>query len=432
LPEIVDLLLCGAGQLVTCRGSRTGPKRGRSLSDLGIVPDGALAVAGGKIAAAGSRTDVEKRIGKARVSKTIEAGGRVVMPGWTDPHTHAVFSRYRADEYEARIRGEGYLEIERRGGGIKRTVREVRDMGEEPLFEVSRRRLMKMLEGGTTTIEIKSGYGLDLESECKMLRVIGRLGAETPLDVVATFMGAHQRPPECEDTGAYTKTVINEMIPEVARRKLAEFIDVFCEQGVFGLEETAAILEAGRRYGFGLKVHADEITPMGGAELAARMGAVSAEHLTKVSPAGIRALSASGTLAVLLPGTTFGLGSRDFAPARAMIEEGVPVALATDFNPGSAPSCSMPFVVAIACSQMRMTPAEAINAATINAAFAIGRGAAVGSLEEGKKGDFVLYDIGDYREIPSRAGVNHAITVVKEGNVVWERRAFEMASEVGF
>lgn len=432
MPESVDLLLCGAGQLVTCGGSTKGPKRGKSLSDLGIVGDGALAVAEGSVCAIGSRADVEKRVGKARVARTIEAGGRVVMPGWVDPHTHAVFSRYRADEYEARIRGEAYLEIERRGGGIKRTVREVRGMDEERLFEVSRRRLAKMLEGGTTTIEIKSGYGLDLENECKMLRVIRRLDAETRLDVVATFMGAHQRPPEFSDTKAYTNEVVGEMIPAVARGKLAEFVDVFCERGVFGLEETAEILEAGRAHGLGLKVHADEITPMGGAELAVRMGAVSAEHLTKVSPAGIRALASSETVAVLLPGTTFGLGSRDFAPARDMIEQGVAVALATDFNPGSAPSCAMPFVVAIACSQMRMTPAEAINAATLNAAFAIGRGPSVGSLEVGKRGDFVVYDVGDYREIPSRPGVNHAIIVVKGGAVAWERSAFEMASEVGF
>jgi imidazolonepropionase len=432
LPETVDLLLRGAGQLVTCGGSRKGPKRGKSLSDPGLVSDGALAVVKGKILCAGTRAEVEGKIGTARIARSIDAGGRVVMPGWVDCHTHAVFSRYRADEYEARIRGEGYLEIERRGGGIKRTVREVREMDEGRLFEVSRRRLAKMLEGGTTTIEIKSGYGLELDSELKMLRVIRRLGREMPLDVVATFMGAHQRPPEYRDTAAYADAVIGEMIPAVAHAKLAEFIDVFCESGVFGLEETERILEAGRKSGFALKVHADEITSMGGSELAARLGAVSAEHLTKISPAGVAALAASGTIAVLLPGTTFGLGSRDFAPARRMIEEGVAVALATDFNPGSAPSCSMPLVVAIACSQMRMTPAEAINAATINAAYAVGRGSSAGSLEEGKRADFVVYDVGDYREIPSRAGANHAITVVREGAVAWDRPAFEMASEVGF
>jgi imidazolonepropionase len=432
LPETVDLLLLGAGQLVTCRGSRKGPKRGKSLSDPGIVFDGALAVARGKILCAGTRMEVERRIEKARVEKTIDVGGRVVMPGWVDPHTHAVFSHYRADEYEARIRGEGYLEIERRGGGIRKTVREVREMDEDRLFEVSRRRLMKMLEGGTTTIEIKSGYGLELNSELKMLRIIRRLEREMPLDVIATFMGAHQRPPDSGESMAYVDVVINRMIPAVAREKLAEFIDVFCEEGVFNLEETERILEAGRKSGLGLRVHADEITPMGGSELAARMGAVSAEHLTKISEAGIEALAASETIAVLLPGTTFGLGSRDFAPAKRMIDGGVAVALATDFNPGSAPSCSMPFVVAIACSQMRMTPAEAINAATINAAYAVARGGSVGSLEEGKKADFVVYDVGDYREIPSRAGANHAITVVKEGAVAWDRPAFEMASEVGF
>jgi len=432
LLEIVDLLLCGAGQLVTCGGSKNGPKRGKSLSDPGLVSDGAMAIVKGKIFSVGTRAEVEKRIGKARVARSIDAGGRVVMPGWVDPHTHAVFSRYRADEYEARIRGEGYLEIERRGGGIKRTVREVREMDEERLYEVSRRRLAKMLEGGTTTIEIKSGYGLETESELKMLRVIRRLGAEMPLDVVATFMGAHQKPAGSGAFKAYIDVVIDEMIPAVVREKLAEFIDVFCEEGVFDLDETERILEAGRKHGLALKVHADEITPMGGAELAARMGAVSAEHLTKISHVGVEALAASATIAVLLPGTTFALGSRDFAPARRMIEAGVAVALATDFNPGSAPSCSMPLAVAIACSQMRMTPAEAINAATINAAHAVRRGSSTGSLEEGKSADFAVYDVGDYREIPSRAGANHAIAVCKAGAVVWERAAFETASEVGF
>jgi imidazolonepropionase len=432
LPEIVDLLLCGAGQLITCGGSENGPKRGKSLSDIGLVPDGAIAISHGKIVSVGPRAAVERSIDKARVATVVDAGGRVVMPGWVDPHTHAVFSRYRADEYEARIRGEGYLEIERRGGGIKRTVREVREMDEERLFEVSRRRLRKVLEGGTTTVEIKSGYGLELASELKMLRVIARLGRETPLEVVATFMGAHQKPSGPSGAAAYVDAVVDEMIPVVAREKLAEYVDVFCEEGVFSLAETERILAAARASGLGLKVHADEITPMGGAELAARLGAVSADHLTKISEAGIDALAGSGTIAVLLPATTFALGSRDFAPARGLIERGAAVALATDFNPGSAPSCSMPLAVSIACSQMRMTPAEAINAATINAAHAVGRGAAAGSLEPGKRADFVVYDVGDYREIPSRAGANHAVTVCAKGAVVWERAAYETASEVGF
>jgi len=432
LPGTIELLLRGAGQLVTCGGSRRGPKRGKSLSDPGLVRDGAIAVAEGRILAVGPRDEVEKGIGSARVDRVVDAGGRVVLPGWVDPHTHAVFSSYRADEYEARIRGEGYLEIERRGGGIMRTVREVRLMDEDRLFELSWRRCTKMLEGGTTTIEIKSGYGLDLENERKMLRVVRRLASELPIDIAPTFMGAHQKPPEFSAPGDYVRVVVDEMIPAIASEKLAEFIDVFCEEGVFGLGETEEILEAGRAYGFKLKLHADEITPMGGAELAARLGAISAEHLTKISPRGIEALASSGTIAVLLPGTTFGLGLRDFAPAREMIERGAAVALATDFNPGSAPACSMPFVVAIACSQMRMTPAEAVNAATYNAACAVDREASVGSLGVGKKADFVVYDIGDYREIPARAGANHAVTVVKEGNVVWERPSFERASEVGF
>ena len=425
-----DFLLYGAGQLLTCSNPGKGPKRGKSLSDPGIVTDGAIAVSGGVISAVGARADVERIIGSSRVERVIDAGGRVVMPGWVDAHTHAVFSRYRADEYDARIRGVGYLEIERRGGGIKRTVREVREMSEQRLFEVSRRRLAKILEGGTTTIEIKSGYGLDLENELKMLRVIARLGRELPLDVVPSFMGAHQKPPGSEG-GAYVRTVIDEMIPAVAREGLAEFVDVFCESGVFTLEETEEILSAARAHGLGLKIHADEITPQGGAELAARLGARSAEHLTKISPAGLAALASSDTIAVLLPGTTFGLGSRQFAPAREMIDRGAAVALATDFNPGSAPSCSMPFAIAVACSQMRMTAAEAVNAATVNAAFAVGRGERAGSLEKGKQADFVGYDVEDYREIPSRAGTNHAVVVVKSGAVAWERPSFEAASEVG-
>ncbi len=431
MPETVDLMLLGAGQLITCRSGEKGPRRGKNLADPGLVKGGALAVTGGRIIAVGTEDEVKAAVRGSEVISTMFADGRVVMPGWVDPHTHAVFAGYRADEYEARIRGDSYLDIDKRGGGIKRSVREVRETGEDRLFEKSRRRVLKMLEQGVTTIEIKSGYGLDIESEMKQLRVIARLGAGTPLDVVATFMGAHHKPPGGSDDDRYVDILIDEMMPAVAEAGLAKYIDVFCEKGVFDVEETRRILEAGKRYGFGLKVHSDEIYALGGTELAVEMGAVSVEHLTKVTAAGIEALAGSRTMAVLLPATSFGLASKHYAPAREMIDSGVAVALSTDFNPGSAPSHSMPLAVSIACSQMGMVPAEAIVAATFNAACAVEMEDEVGSLEEGKKADFVIYDVEDYREIPSRAGENHAAVVFKEGSVVWELQGYRERSEVG-
>ena len=429
--DVVDLLLLGAVQLLTCRVGDEGPKRSTRLSDVGLVVNGAVAVSKGRIFAVGAREEVEKRIGAATVERTVDVGGRVVLPGWVDSHTHAVFTNYRSDEYEARIRGDSYLEIEKRGGGIKRTVRGVREIDEELLLELSRRRILRMLEYGVTTIEIKSGYGLDLINELKMLRVISRLGEETPLDVVSTFMGAHQKPEEYSSGDHYVRCVIDEMIPAVAREGLAEFIDVFCEEGVFSIGETREILEAGKRHGLSLKLHADEITSLGGAELAVDIGATSAEHLIMVSPHGVSKLGQSQTVAVLLPCTSLGLASSRFAPARDLIEAGAIVALATDFNPGSAPSGSMPLAVAIACSQMGMTPAESICAGTINAAYAIGREGEVGSIEVGKKADLVVYDVEDYREIPARAGMNLSAVVLKGGETVWERERFREKSEVG-
>ena len=431
MPETIDLLLLGAGQLVTCGRSEKGPRRGPALSDPGIVKGGAIAVSKGRIFAIGSEDEVLSVIGGAQPAKTIDAGGRVVMPGWVEPHTHAVFASYRADEYEARIRGDSYLDIERRGGGIKKSVRDLRAMDEDTLFEKSRRRLMRMLEEGITTIEIKSGYGLDLENEMKMLRVIARLGAETPLDVVATFLGAHQVPPGYDDTESYVDVVIDEMLPVVADSGLASFMDVFCEKGVFDAAQTRRLLDAGRNHGLGLKVHSDEIFAIGGTEVAVELGAVSADHLTKITPDGIRMLAESDTIGVLLPSTSFGLASRHFAPAREMVEAGVAIGLSSDFNPGSAPSSSIQLAISIACSQMRLVPAEAINAATINAACAIGMESEIGSLEIGKKADIVLYDNEDYREIPSRAGSNHAVLVIKDGCVAWELSDFRSRSEVG-
>ncbi|MDZ7860116.1 MAG: imidazolonepropionase [Candidatus Krumholzibacteriota bacterium] len=430
--ETIDLLLLGAGQIITSRNEGKGPLRGEDFSDPGIIRSGAIAVAGGRILAIGSGDLVKKEVAEREVSKIIDVEGRVVMPGWVDSHTHSVFPGYRSDEYEARIRGDSYLEIERRGGGIKRTVRELRKMDEERLYEISRRRLLKMLKTGVTTVEIKTGYGLDLENELKMLRVISRLADDMPLDIVATFMGAHQKPPELSGKGEYVKFVIDEVIPEVAEQGKAEYIDVFCEKDVFDLAETRQILVAGKMNGFKLKVHTDEIFAIGGTELAVELGADSVDHLTKVTESGIKALSNSDTVGVLLPGTSFGLASSSFAPARKLVSAGAAIALATDFNPGSAPSLSMPLTVSIACSQMRLLPSEAVNAATINAAYSIGMQNEVGSLEKGKKADLVVYDVEDYREIPSRAGTDHSVIVIKEGDVVWEIEDYNVRSEIGF
>ena len=427
MADTVDLLLLGAGQLITCRAEK--PLRGEKLSDPGLIPGGALAVKDGRIIATGTTGELERIYRDSTVSEIIDVEGRVVMPGWVDPHTHAVFPGYRADEYEARISGDSYLEIEKRGGGIKRTVKDLREIDEDRLYELSRRRLLKIMRSGVTALEIKSGYGLNLENELKMLRVIARLSRELPLDIVPTFMGAHQKPAENPD--GYVKLVVEEMIPEVAESGLAEYIDVFCEKGVFDLEETRRVLKAGKEHGFGLKAHTDEIYSIGGTELAVELGAVSVEHLTRITPEGIKALAGSETIGIMLPGTSFGLASRHFAPARKLVEAGAAIALATDFNPGSNPSSSMPLAVSIACSQMGLLPAEAINAATVNAAWAIGLGEETGSLMKGKKGDFVVYDIEDYREIPARAGLDHSVMVVKEGCMLWERKGFRRESEVG-
>lgn len=430
--ETIDLLLLGAGQLVTCEDGSRGPRRGERLSDPGIIRDGAIAVSGGRIVAIGETDKIKSAFKDVPAGKVMDVAGRVVLPGWVDPHTHSVFPGYRADEYEARIRGDSSLEIEKRGGGIKRTVKALRGMGEEVLFEVSRRRLSKMMRTGVTTVEIKSGYGLDTENELKMLRVISRLASSLPMDIVPTFMGAHQKPEEFDSNEEYLDVVVEEMIPQVALKGLADFVDVFCEKGVFGVDESRRVLEAGQSSGMGAKIHADEIYSIGGTELAVEIGAVSVEHLTKITRSGIEALASSDTIGILLPGTSLGLASKEYAPARELVEAGAAIALATDFNPGSAPSSSMTLAVSLACSQMGLLPSEAINAATINAAFSIGMGEETGSLKEGKKADFVVYDIEDYREIPSRAGIDHAVRVVKEGEVVWVKEDYNEVSEVGF
>jgi len=339
-----------------------------------------------------------------------------VMPGFVDCHTHTVFADYRLDEYEWRVAGTPYAEIAARGGGIAKSVEHLRAMAPEELLARTRRRLHSAMRCGTTTIEIKSGYGLDLENEMKQLRVVRALRDELPMGVVATFLGAHAVPPEAaKDREGYVQALIHDMIPRVAAEGLAEFNDVFCEAGAFSREEAERILRSGQRAGLKARIHADELTDMGAAELAASVGAVSADHLKKTNDKGIDRMAKAGVFGVLLPGTSFGLPSLDFAPARRMVEAGVRLAIASDFNPGSSTSESMPMMVSIACSHMRLSPAEALSMATYNPAFVLGREGDVGSLEVGKRADFLVLDAQDFREVANHFGINPVARVFVAG-----------------
>ena len=345
------------------------------------------------------------------------------MPGFVDCHTHAVFARYRLDEYEWRVAGTPYAEIAARGGGIAKSVADLHEMDEETLFAVSVERLKGCVRYGTTTLDIKSGYGLDLENELKQLRVIKRLADNLPLTIVPTFLGAHSVPKSYVDKREeFIRLVIDEMIPAVIKDGLAEYIDVFSETGVFTVEEAERILRAGQQAGLKARLHADELDDTGSAELSARIGAISADHLTKINPRGIARMAETGVFGVLLPGTSFGLPSLHFAPAREMIEAGMRVAVATDFNPGSSTSESMPMMTAIACSHLRLSPAEAIAASTYNPAFVVGRDKEVGSLEIGKRADFLVLNCEDYREIPNRFGINPVSRVYVKGKVCFDNQ----------
>lgn len=409
----VDLLLTGIGELCTLDGA--GPRRGAALGDIGLVRDAALAVRDGRVLAYGpatSLTGIEAR-------ETVEAGGACVWPGLVDPHTHAVFGRTRQDEYERRLRGETYLEIAAAGGGIHASVRDLRARSEDELVELTVPRLRELLAHGTTTVEIKSGYGLSLADELKMLRAARRAAERAGLRAVFTCLAAHEVPQDYADRrGDYVRLICEEILPRVVEEGLAERLDVFCEPSVFDLAETETILARGLELGLRATVHADELEPFGGAALAARLGAGSADHLIRIDRAGIEALAASDTVAVLLPGTVFTLGLRDYAPAREMIEAGVAVALATDYNPGSSPIPSLPLVMAIACTQMRLSPAEALVAATVNAAWALGLGDEAGTLAPGRRADFLILDVDDYRRVPYHAGHNPVAAVYRDGRRV--------------
>ena len=421
-----ELLITNVSQLVTLAGPAR-PRLGAEMRDLALIEDGALLVRDGLIVAVGNEDDVAAQASATCLA--IDAQRGVVMPGFVDAHTHVVFAGSREDEYEMRAGGMTYQEIARRGGGIRSTVRKTRAAGEEELFELARPRVRRLLEHGTTTAEAKSGYGLTLEDELKILRVIHRLNQETPLELVPTFLGAHEIPDEFRDaTGApssreaYIRLVLDEMLPRVAGEHLAEYCDVFCEAHVFTVEESRRILRRAGDLGLGLRFHADQLSLSGGARLAAELRAASADHLEWIDDDGIEALQRAGVSAVLLPGAVFNLGLTKYPPARRLIEAGVAVVIATDFNPGSSPTPSMPMCLSIACTQMRMTPAEAVTAATINAAYSLNRGARIGSLETGKQADLVIFDCPDYRQIPYFFGVNHARLVIKRGKAVVSSR----------
>ncbi|MGH9803177.1 MAG: imidazolonepropionase, partial [Blastocatellia bacterium] len=348
----------------------------------------------------------------------IDAGNRIVLPGFVDAHTHPVFAGNRAGEFEMRASGATYQQIALAGGGIRSTVRKTRAASEDELVAAGKRYAEWFLRCGTTTVEAKSGYGLTTEDELKMLRAIRRLSEETPLNYVPTFLGAHVVPDEFKDnSSAYVDLIVEEMLPRVAEEKLAEFCDVFCEQGAFSVEESRRILTAAKRLGLKLRVHADQLSLSGGSALAAELGAVTADHLEQADQSAISNLKAQSVQPVLLPASVLMIGSHHYANARAMIEAGLAVVIATDFNPGSSPVASMLLVLTLASTQMKMTPAEAISAATINAAYSLGRGNEIGSLEPGKRADFVIHDCDDYRELAYFAGLEHPLSVFVGGKL---------------
>ncbi len=417
----VDLFIHSAAQLVTC-ASPDGPKRGAALLDVGLIEDGAMAVHQGQIVAVGRTKELQ---GQYSAEKIVDASGKVLCPGFVDPHTHVVYAGDRIDEFELRIRGASYMEIMAAGGGIVSTMEATRRASVEQLAAETRPRLEAMLKLGTTTVEIKTGYGLDVNSELKMLQAIEMLAQNNPLDIIPTFLGAHAIPPEYKGrTEAYVDLVVGEMLPQAAawyqgswfrHHKRPFFNDVFCEQNAFDLGQSRRVLEAGQALGLAPKIHAGEFTALGGLSLAVELGAASADHLDVITERELTQLAASNTVGVLLPAVNFNLGSTDFANARALVDAGAAIALSTDINPGSAPCPSMPLVMALASRYQKLLPAEALNASTINAAHAVGMAGLVGSIEVGKQADLLIIDAPDYRHLVYQFGGNLVETVVKNG-----------------
>ena len=407
-----ELAVVNCAQIVTLAGPGR-PRIRAEMRELSVISDGAMLIREGVIQSVGSREQIEPLLSSKTV--IVDARGGILLPGFVDGHTHPVFAGNRADEFEQRSEGATYEEIAAGEGGIRSTVRRTRSASEAELFDAGRRYEEWFLRSGTTTVEAKSGYGLSLEGELKLLRVIRRLNQTGPLRYVPTFLGAHEIPDEYRGNArAYVDLIIHEMLPAVAEHHLAEYCDVFCEPGIFDVPTSTEILLAGRGLGMGIRIHADQLSRSGGAQMAAQLQAATADHLEQIDTAGIRALTQ-------LPASAYTLGCKRFAPAREMIEAGLGVVLATDFNPGSSPTPSIPFVLSLASTQMKMTPAEAITATTVNAAYSVGRGAELGTLEAGKRADFVIHDCQHYREIAYFTGVESADAVYINGKLAFAR-----------
>lgn len=424
MSQAVDLIIYNARQLCTMPLQDNGPQRGHQLGDVGMIEDGAIAIHDGEIAAIGTSDEICHSYYSATV---LDVTNLVVTPGLIDPHTHAVWAGDRAAEFERRIAGVTYQQLMAEGGGINSTVRQTRAADLATLVDQTKPRLERMMQHGTTTVECKTGYGLETHTELNMLNAIAILDAELPLDLIPTFLGAHAVPPEYKnDPDVYVDLLVQEMIPAVATWKAEHwpgmlFCDVFCENGAFSVEQSRRILEAGQMAGLGLKIHSDEFESLGGTRLAIELGAASADHLVATSDEEIALLGQSNTVAVSLPCTPFGLGHHHYSRAKDMLDAGVAVAIATDCNPGTAWCESMQFAMALATRYLRLTPAQALVCATVNAAFAIGRGGEVGTLGVGKPADLVIWEIDDYRHLGYRFGSNLAKTVIKRGRVVFEQ-----------
>ena len=408
-----SLTVLHASQLVTLAGPKR-PRVGTEMSEVAIIRDGGMLIRDGKIDSVGPSSEIEKR---SRDAEIVDAGGRVVLPGFVDAHTHLVFAGNRLDDFERRARGESYEQISKAGGGIWSTVEKTRAASEHDLLVEAKKRAEWFLRCGTTTIEAKSGYGLRLDDELKILCVMRSLNEQSPLQIVPTFLGAHAVPREM-DADEYIELVIDQMLPRIAREKLAEFCDVFCEGGYFDIEQSKGILMAARKLGLKLRIHADQLSNLGGAKLAAELGATTADHLEKTDEQGIAAMKSAGVQPVLLPGSVYALGSSGYPRAREMIEAGLAVVLATDFNPGSSPTASMPMILSLACTQMKMSPPEAVTAATISAAHSLNRGDKVGSLESGKLANLSIFDCEDYRELAYWFGIPQTHSVYVRGERV--------------